>query len=87
MTAVLMTEEGGPEVLVLGTAPVPELQQGEVLIKVAAAGVNRPDCIQRQGLYPAPKGHSAILVRPFFHAPTIISHPSLYRGSKLRVKS
>jgi NADPH2:quinone reductase len=61
-----MTGEGGPEVLVLGEAPVPQIQQGEVLVKVAAAGVNRPDCIQRQGLYPAPKGHSSILVSPPF---------------------
>jgi putative PIG3 family NAD(P)H quinone oxidoreductase len=51
---------GGPEVLVAATGPVPAPQKGEVLIKVAAAGVNRPDVIQRQGHYPPPPGASPI---------------------------
>ena len=54
-------EPGGPEVLVPATRPVPNPGPGEVLIKVAAAGVNRPDVLQRQGLYPPPKGASDLL--------------------------
>ena len=45
---------GGPEVLKVATREVPELGAGEVLIEVIAAGVNRPDCIQRSGRYPPP---------------------------------
>ncbi len=60
MTAVEITEDGGPDVLKPATRPVPEVQAGEVLIKVAAAGVNRPDVVQRQGHYPAPPGASDI---------------------------
>ena len=56
MQAVDYSEPGGPEVLVAGEAPVPQPSQGEVLIRVAAAGVNRPDVIQRQGFYPPPPG-------------------------------
>src|SRR4051812_6207669 len=51
---------GGPEVLVAATGPVPAPKPGEVLIKVAAAGVNRPDVFQRQGNYPPPPGASPI---------------------------
>ena len=51
---------GGPDVLRTGEAPVPEPGPGEVLIEVAAAGVNRPDCLQRQGVYPPPPGESDI---------------------------
>ena len=51
---------GGPEVLVAATGPVPAPKSGEVLIKVAAAGVNRPDVFQRQGNYPPPPGASPI---------------------------
>ena len=61
MTAIEATAAGGPEVLVAGTRPVPEPGPGEVLIEVVAAGVNRPDVFQRQGLYPPPKGASDIL--------------------------
>ncbi|MDX2307805.1 MAG: NAD(P)H-quinone oxidoreductase [Hyphomicrobium sp.] len=60
MTAVAIQGKGGPEVLVPERRPVPRPTGREVLIKVAAAGVNRPDVLQRQGLYPAPKGHSEI---------------------------
>jgi putative PIG3 family NAD(P)H quinone oxidoreductase len=47
---------GGPEVIRLAERPVPELAAGEVLVRVAAAGVNRPDVQQRKGLYPPPPG-------------------------------
>ncbi len=60
MTAIEIAEPGGPEVLTPVTVPVPEPGPGEVLIRVAAAGVNRPDVVQRQGLYPAPKGASPL---------------------------
>ena len=61
MTAIDAREPGGPEVLTPGERPVPEPGPGEVLIEVAAAGINRPDVLQRQGLYPPPKGASDIL--------------------------
>lgn len=60
MTAVAIVGKGGPEVLQTRVLPVPRPGPGQILIKVAAAGVNRPDVMQRQGLYPAPKGHSEI---------------------------
>ena len=60
MRAVEITEPGGPEVLVVGERPVPEAGEGEVLIKVAAAGINRPDVMQRTGMYPPPPGASDI---------------------------
>ncbi|CDH45275.1 MAG: NAD(P)H-quinone oxidoreductase [Candidatus Competibacteraceae bacterium] len=58
MTAIEITEPGGPEKLVPTRRPLPQPTLGEVLIKVAAAGVNRPDCLQRQGSYPPPPGAS-----------------------------
>lgn len=61
MTVIEASGSGGPEVLVPGTRPLPSPGPGEVLIKVAAAGVNRPDVLQRQGLYPPPKGASDLL--------------------------
>ncbi|TAN53714.1 MAG: NAD(P)H-quinone oxidoreductase [Methylococcaceae bacterium] len=60
MQAVEITEPGGPEVLRLCRRPVPQPGAGEVLIKVAAAGVNRPDVMQRLGLYPPPPGATDI---------------------------
>ena len=51
---------GGPQVLVARDAPVPQPGPGEVLVAVAAAGVNRPDCLQRVGAYPPPPGETAI---------------------------
>ncbi|NSL71631.1 NAD(P)H-quinone oxidoreductase [Hyphomicrobium sulfonivorans] len=60
MTAIAIVGKGGPEVLQPATVPVPVPEGSDVLIKVAAAGVNRPDVMQRLGLYPAPKGHSEI---------------------------
>ena len=56
MRAVLVTEPGGPEVLEWQEVPDPEPGPGEVLIDVAAAGLNRADLLQRQGLYPPPPG-------------------------------
>src|SRR3954452_22989453 len=50
-----------PEMMRLGAGPTPRPGPGEVLIEVAAAGVNRPDVLQRQGGYPPPKGASPIL--------------------------
>jgi NADPH2:quinone reductase len=58
MTCVEITRPGGPEVLVPTSRPVPQPQAGELLIKVAAAGVNRPDVAQRAGVYPPPPGAS-----------------------------
>lgn len=58
MTAVEITEPGGPEVLAVTTRPVPEPRHGEVIIKVAYAGVNRPDALQRAGSYNPPPGAS-----------------------------
>ena len=52
---------GGPEVLVSAQTDMPDVKPGEVLIKVAFAGVNRPDCAQRSGRYPPPKGASPIM--------------------------
>src|SRR6266487_6052675 len=60
MTAIAVREPGGPDVLVAQTRPPPAPGPGEVLVKVAAAGVNRPDVMQRQGLYPPPPGASDI---------------------------
>ncbi|MCP8940169.1 NAD(P)H-quinone oxidoreductase [Alsobacter sp. SYSU M60028] len=60
MTAIAIERPGGPEALVPGTRPVPVPGAGEVLVAVAAAGVNRPDVMQRKGLYPPPPGASDI---------------------------
>lgn len=60
MAAVGFDAPGGPEVLRIETVPVPQPGPGEVLVKVAYAGVNRPDVIQRQGFYPPPPGASPI---------------------------
>jgi putative PIG3 family NAD(P)H quinone oxidoreductase len=55
-TVIEIKMPGGPEVLVPATRPVPEPKAGEVLIRIAAAGVNRADCLQRMGRYPMPPG-------------------------------
>ena len=60
MRAVEITEHGKPEVLRVGERAVPQPKQGEVLVRVAAAGVNRPDVLQRMGHYPVPPGASDI---------------------------
>ncbi len=61
MTHVTTTGPGGPEVLVLTAGAVPTPRADEVLIRVAAAGVNRPDVAQRAGSYPPPPGASPII--------------------------
>lgn len=58
MTAVEISAPGGPDVLKPCKRPVPQPGEGDVLVRVAAAGVNRPDVVQRMGLYPAPPGAS-----------------------------
>ena len=61
MRYVAASAAGGPEVLGPGTTAVPRPAADEVLIRVLAAGVNRPDVVQRKGLYPPPPGASPIL--------------------------
>ena len=61
MIAIDPASPGGPEVLQPVERAVPKPGLGEVLIKVAAAGVNRPDVLQRRGLYPMPPGISSII--------------------------
>src|SRR3989344_477393 len=58
MRAVEITSFGGPEVLRLGERPVPQAGAGELLIRVAASGINRPDVLQRMGHYAPPPGTS-----------------------------
>src|SRR5580698_10814360 len=58
MTVIEIAAPGGPEQLKLAQRPVPRPGDEEVLIRVAAAGVNRPDVMQRQGRYPPPPGAS-----------------------------
>ncbi len=58
MSAVEISAPGGPDVLKLVSRPVPQPGAGEVLVKVSHAGVNRPDCLQRMGVYPPPPGAS-----------------------------
>jgi len=60
MMAMAVPRPGGPEALVAEARPVPQPGAGEVLIKVAYAGVNRPDVLQRRGFYPPPPGASDI---------------------------
>ena len=60
MNCIEISEPGGPEVLKPATRPVPQPAAGEVLIRVAAAGVNRPDCLQREGNYAPPPGTTNI---------------------------
>src|SRR5215204_4814711 len=61
MRAVIAPKGGGPEVLEVVERPLPQPQQGEVLVRVRAAGVNRPDVLQRQGHYPPPAGAPDVL--------------------------
>jgi NADPH:quinone reductase len=60
MLAIEISAPGGPDVLVPAERPMPSIAVGDVLIKVAAAGVNRPDVSQRMGRYPPPPGASDI---------------------------
>jgi len=61
MQVMEISAPGGPEVLRIATRPLPRPQAGEVLIKVAAVGVNGPDLMQRKGLYPPPAGAPDLL--------------------------
>jgi NADPH2:quinone reductase len=60
MTVIAIRAPGGPDVLTAEPRPVPKPGAGEILVKVAAAGVNRPDVMQRMGLYPPPQGATDI---------------------------
>lgn len=60
MTAIGISAPGGPEALKPEIRPVPRAASGQIVIKVAAAGINRPDVLQRQGAYPPPPGASDI---------------------------
>lgn len=60
MRAIAIREPGGPEVLTVVDLPMPAPGPEELLVRVKAAGVNRPDCLQRQGVYPPPPGASDI---------------------------
>jgi len=61
LKVVEIKKYGGPEVLEIGSREIPVLKENEVLIKVKAAGINRPDILQREGNYPPPKDSSDIL--------------------------
>ena len=60
MNVIEISSFGGPDVLRLASRPVPVAGAGEVLIRVGASGINRPDVLQRAGMYPAPVGASDI---------------------------
>ena len=60
MTVIAIRQPGGPEVLTPESRPLPQPEAGEILVKIAAAGVNRPDVMQRMGLYPPPQGATDI---------------------------
>ena len=61
MAVIEMREPGGPDVLQIGTRPLPVLKDHQILVKINAAGVNGPDLVQRRGHYPPPKGASDLL--------------------------
>ena len=61
MQRINMTHPGGVDVLYIEDAAIPEPQAGELLIKTAWAGVNRPDIMQREGAYPMPAGVTPIM--------------------------
>ena len=58
MKYIAISQPGGPEVLQIREGEIPTIGEHEVLIEVKAAGVNRPDILQRQGLYPMPEAGS-----------------------------
>lgn len=58
MKAIAITQPGDSDVLQISERPMPVIRHGDVLVKVMAAGVNRPDVAQRKGKYPPPKGAS-----------------------------
>ena len=61
MKAVVASGDGGPEVMGIGEASVPEAAEGEVLIRIAATAINRADTQQRKGVYPPPPGESEVM--------------------------
>src|SRR4030095_2200317 len=61
MHYIAVREKGPPDVMYAADGPLPQLKPGEVLIEVAYAGVNRPDCLQRSGAYPPPADASPII--------------------------
>ncbi len=61
MTAMMAEPPGGPEAISARTLPVPTAGPGQLVVQIAAAGVNRPDVLQRSGAYPPPPGHSPVL--------------------------
>ena len=61
MSVIEMREPGGPDVLQPGARQMPVVKDHEILVKVAAAGVNGPDLVQRRGHYPPPQGASDLL--------------------------
>ncbi|CAI3924000.1 NADPH:quinone reductase or related Zn-dependent oxidoreductase (Qor) (PDB:2VCY) [Commensalibacter communis] len=61
MKAIIVQNPGGPEELALSTLPIPTCKEGEILVRVLAAGINRPDIMQRKGLYPPPEGANPLL--------------------------
>src|SRR5438034_8801138 len=78
MRAVEISRPGGPEVLKLAERPVPQPKAHEILVKVAAAGVNRPDVLQRSGNYPVPPDASDHrVVRSEEHTSELQSHSDL----------
>ena len=60
MRAIAIRQPGGPDVLEMSRQPLPQPGSGDVLIRVAASGVNRPDVVQRKGHYPPPPGASPL---------------------------
>ncbi|XMO94265.1 NAD(P)H-quinone oxidoreductase [Hyphococcus formosus] len=60
MRAIEITEPGGPEVLRMVERPTPQVQENEILLAIEASGVNRPDVLQRMGMYPPPPGATDI---------------------------
>ena len=75
MRAIEITQPGTPDVLRPTTRPTPEPGPGEVLIQVSAAGVNRPDVMQRQGMYAPPPGASERALLRSSEAPMRASGP------------
>jgi len=61
MQAVLVEQPGGPEALAIGQAPIPDIGERDILVRVRAAGLNRADILQRKGFYPPPPGASPII--------------------------
>lgn len=60
MRQIMFDSAGGPDVIRVAEAALPQVAPGKLLVEVAAAGINRPDCIQREGKYPPPPGETAI---------------------------